>query len=146
MLKIECVLTEYSLKPSHFTGESVAKTLYIAKIIKVDSDLIGIINLTPPPPPRRFSSMDSTRSPLPSTNVQFPFNLGCDENVSDKGKVTMDEMDFFSEKKKDCDDGGGGGAGAGADPTDLYTTEPSDFSVNVSLHFMLIHSLVCMRF
>ncbi|XP_047949394.1 probable WRKY transcription factor 31 [Salvia hispanica] len=77
--------------------------------------------------------MDSTRSPLPSTNVQFPFNLGCDENVSDKGKVTMDEMDFFSEKKKDCDDGGGGGAGAGADPTDLYTTEPSDFSVNTEL-------------
>ncbi|XP_042063078.1 probable WRKY transcription factor 31 [Salvia splendens] len=76
--------------------------------------------------------MDST---LPSTNVQFPFNLGCDqadENASDKGKVVMDEMDFFSDNKKDCDDGGGGGTSS----THLYPTEPtsiSDFSVNTEL-------------
>lgn len=76
--------------------------------------------------------MDSTRSPPPST-IQFPLNLGCAaadqaaEIAGDKGKVVVDEMDFFSDKKEL----GGGGGGGG----DLYTTGPSsisDFNVNVN--------------
>ncbi|KAL1562380.1 putative WRKY transcription factor 31 [Salvia divinorum] len=79
--------------------------------------------------------MDSIRSTVPST-IQFPLSPGSDqagENVSDKGKVVMDEMDFFSDKKKDCDDGSGGGGSASRD---LYTTERSsisDFSVSTEL-------------
>ncbi|KAH6776093.1 hypothetical protein C2S52_013654 [Perilla frutescens var. hirtella] len=81
----------------------------------------------------------STRSP-PHPTIQFPLNLGCataeNINVNDKGKVVMDEMDFFSAKKERGRDGG-----TESTSRDLYTTGTSSISdFNVNTELLLLNS------